>query len=277
MLCGMLLEEEANILSPIFSDWFALVAEKKLLEHDFGGLYILAYLALRRPRKWSSGKFPSSLNGSQSYLSARLCDIPHIISLLGDQYLIKLFGPDYLDTVTVITIFASIRFTGIKKNIENFVNQSLVQWALQRRPFVLLKDIPTPLQVLRMQARGQRVATAFLSCEELSSQHVAKLHYMEGHQNHSKDAFEFFLHDLKHMENFVDPNTAEEQVGFFHCLLTMSSRDDITPKRYLRNLLSEHTLRAVTPSLLETSQTDEIFKRRFQQLWNELEYLISDM
>jgi hypothetical protein len=274
----MQLDEEAVILSPIFCDWFALVAENTLFEYDFGGLYILAYLALRRPRKWSSGKFPTPLCHSENFVSSKLSDIPHIIHLLSEKYLVKLFGQD-LDNVTVVSIFASIRFTGIKKNIGNFVNECIVNWALHRRPFILLKEIPTPLQVLRMQARGHRVATTFLSLEDLSSQHSAKLHYMEGHQNHSKDAFEFFVHDLKHMENFIDPNTIQEQIGFFHCLLMMSSCDDISPKKYLRSLLYEHTFRMMTPLLSqETRQTlEEIFKTRFRQLWIELEYLISDM
>jgi hypothetical protein len=45
---------------------------------------------------------------------------------------------------------------------------------------------------------------------------------MEGMPNHSKDALEFLLHDLKHMENFIDHATYKEQVGFFRCMLKLS-------------------------------------------------------
>jgi hypothetical protein len=45
---------------------------------------------------------------------------------------------------------------------------------------------------------------------------------MEGMPNHSKDALEFLLHDLKHMENFIDNATYKEQVGFFRCMLKLS-------------------------------------------------------
>lgn len=271
------LEEEASILSPIVDEWFTLVTEKKLPEYDFGGLYILAYLSLRRPHKWSCGKFPTLLADPDDYYSSKLVDIPHILPLLTERYLLKIFGVNYVE-ITVISIFASLRFTGIKKNSDNFVNQCIVSWARNKRPFVLLREIPTPLQVLRMQATGHRVATAFLSFEELSSHHIAKLHYMEGHQNHSKDAFEFFVHDLKHMEHFVDPNTYEEQTGFFHSILTLSSDPSISPKKFFRTIINHHTLRMISDShLIETPPFEEIFKGRFQQLWNELEYLISDM
>jgi hypothetical protein len=271
------LEEEAKILSPIVNDWFTLVTEKKIPEYDFGGLYILAFLSLRRPHKWSCGKFPTPLADSEKYYSSKLADIPHILSMLTERYLIKLFGVNYSE-ISVISIFEQIRFTGIKKNSGNFVNQCLVSWALNKRPFVLLKEIPTPLQVLRMQATGHRVATAFLSFEELSSHHIAKLHYMEGHQNHSKDAFEFFVHDLIHMEHFTDPNTYQEQTGFFYSLLSMSSDTTVSPKKFIRAILNRHTFQMVSGSqLVNTLPFEEIFKSHFQQLWNELEYLISDM
>lgn len=274
----MELQEEAAILAPIFNDWYNLVLEKKLPEYDFGGLYILSYLTLRRPRKWSNGKFKTPIT-SECYFSTKLTNIPHILDLLSDQYLGKLFGINYGD-ISVVQIFATVRFTGIKKNIDDFVNVSIVNWALNRRPYILMTDIPTPLQVLRMQSSGQRVATAFLTEKELSSHHIAKLHYMEGHQNHSKDAFEFFIHDLKHMENFVDPNIYQEQIGFFYSFLTMNG-NEISPKKLIKSILYTQSRNMVSivdsylPSL--SCQFEVIFKHRFQQLWNELEYLISDM
>jgi hypothetical protein len=37
------------------------------------------------------------------------------------------------------------------------------------------------------------------------------------------DALEFLLHDLKHMENFTDKATYNEQVGFSRCMLKLSN------------------------------------------------------
>ena len=47
---------------------------------------------------------------------------------------------------------------------------------------------------------------------QLSTYHIAQLFYMDGSQNHEKDAFEFLIHDLKHMENFIQEDIHSEQV-----------------------------------------------------------------
>lgn len=74
---------------------------------------------------------------------------------------------------------------------------------------------------------------------------------MRGNIDHHKDPFEFLVHDLKHMENFVDPATYQEQIGFFKCMLALNSGG---PKQYFVEILSYDNL-----------------------LWTELEYVISDM
>lgn len=55
--------------------------------------------------------------------------------------------------------------------------------------------------------------TLFRTLEELSALHSARLVYMTGAAEHRKDALEFLLHDMKHMEHFVDPITHREQVS----------------------------------------------------------------
>ena len=275
------LEEEGNLFSPIFQEWYGMVLNGELSEADFGGLYILSYISKRRPKKWSAGLLQEPILNTFFYQSKKLSEIPFILDLLDEKYLRKLFPLQFND-LTVITIFSSIKFTGIKKNTDNFINQSIVYWSIKRRPFILLTYIPTPLQVLRMQANGERVATIFLSADQLSTYHTAQLSYMEGHQNHSKDSFEFFIHDLKHMEHFLDPNTYLEQVGFFISFLQLDSK---SPKKKLKNIVTNHTNEMIfsfSNSLSISSQEinqiiDPIITNDFKQLWNELEYLISDM
>lgn len=280
--------EEAILLSPIFNEWYNLLSSNFISNYDFAGLYILAYISIRKPMKWFGG-YLNNLNNLNinsnlnNYKSKKLIDIPFIIELLNENYLKKLFNIKY-NEITIISLFSMIRFNGIKKNINNFINNSIVYWAINQRPFILLTYIPTPLQVLKMQANGQRVATTFLTLDQLSTCHTAKLHYMEGQQNHSKDAFEFFIHDLKHMENFVDPATYYEQVGFFYSILHINEQ---SPKKYLKNLIFDHTSRIIVTFLSsilipsneihENFQIDTILLEHYKQLWNELEYLISDM
>ena len=102
-----------------------------------------------------------------------------------------------------------------------------------------------------MQSNRERVVTMFTNHTDLASKHVAPLYYMNGMQHHAKDALEFLLHDLKHMENFVDPVCCDEQVGFFRC---MNQINNGYPRRFF----------------VHECGYDDL-------LWKELEYVISDM
>lgn len=60
-----------------------------------------------------------------------------------------------------------------------------------------------------------------ISQKQLCKHHIAMLYYMKGENTHSKDACEFLLHDLKHMELFAQTDIHYEQVGFFKCMLKL--------------------------------------------------------
>ena len=104
---------------------------------------------------------------------------------------------------------------GIKKNVDNFVNRTIVLWTLGRLPFILLHRIPTPMDVLSMQSKGTRVITLFLTERELAKSHTANLYYMRGNPLHSREPLEFLIHDMTHMQHFMDPNIHLEQVTIF--------------------------------------------------------------
>jgi hypothetical protein len=117
--------------------------------------------------------------------------------------------------------------------------------------WVMDSVVCSPMEVLRMQSNGTRVVTMFTTKEELSTMHISPLYYMEGMQNHAKDPLEFLIHDLKHMENFVDCNCHREQVGFFRKLCALENGN---PKNFFRIRCGYD-----------------------KTLWRELEYVISDM
>ena len=58
-------------------------------------------------------------------------------------------------------------FNGIKKNNNNYVNASIVNWCLATYRFKLLFHIPTPIEVLTMQADRERVITMFTDYDNL--------------------------------------------------------------------------------------------------------------
>ena len=127
----------------------------------------------------------------------------------------------------------------------------MINWSQCKRPFVLMHEIPNPLQVLQQQANGERVLTLFLTKEELLSKHVSKLNYMAGEIQHPRDAFEFLTHDMKHMEHFINEETYEEQIGYFK---SMANLNNCKPKAFFTKNLGYDMM-----------------------LWYELEYCISDM
>jgi hypothetical protein len=217
---------------------------------NWQGAFLLSFMAIKRKRRWAAGLFTESIV-SEPLHSLPLHKFPGLVEMLDDQYIQKKTGSFYEPDISVISVFNYLHLVGIKNNSSNFVNRTMVMWCLGRRPFVLLTHIPSPMEVLRMQAAGQRVVTMFLTTQELMSYHVAKLQYMSGQQLCRKDALDFLVHDLKHMDHFSDPAIAAEQVGFFRAMLRLSEG---RPKRFFK---------AMFPA-------DEA-------LWFELEYLISDM
>jgi len=67
-------------------------------------------------------------------------------------------------TWSVVDLFNNWNF----RKIPSYVNDALVNWALGRRKVHLLFSLPSPLEVLQMQARGHRCVTAFCEPLELS-------------------------------------------------------------------------------------------------------------
>ena len=75
----------------------------------------------------------------------------------------------------------------------------------------------------------------FITMKDLERKHIAMLYYMDGMQNHAKDSLEFLFHDMKHMEHFTDVSIHYEQVGFFKCMLKLSSAVDSSKARTVCN------------------------------------------
>jgi hypothetical protein len=80
--------------------------------------------------------------------------------------------------------------------VPRHVAVGLVAWARGARDVELREDVPTPRHVLGLQAVRRR-------CVSLLPEGA------------KEDGREFLLHDLCHLEKFVDPEHHDEQVGFF--------------------------------------------------------------
>lgn len=249
------LAAEAACLSPILTQLHRDFINNEITTYDYVGVFILLYTAYRKPMRWSCGRLNPSILSSRGVvcpLSARVCRFPELLQLLGQSTLERLFAPLHsISEITVLDIFQHVRLSGIKKNNDNLVNRAVLNWAMGEWPFQLLHRVPSPMEVLRMQALGTRVITLFYAEQDLSSYHEAMLTYMSGSKIAAKDAFEFLVHDITHMEHFMHSDSHREQVGFMNAMLRLGNG---SPRKFFRELFPGD-----------------------KTLWLELEYLVSDM
>ena len=95
-----------------------------------------------------------------------------------------------------VALFAEHRVFSISEPVA----QALVAWANGERDVELHRDVPTPRRLVSLQARGRR-------CVSLLGPIVA-----DAPDDHGLD---FAIHDLCHLEKFVDPEHHRGQRGFF--------------------------------------------------------------
>ena len=146
------LTEEAAVIFPIIQSSLELYHQGRIRDFDVVGLYILAYLSLRRPRSWSNGLLPHRIIPDEStallsgesavheeklwdgYTSALLTDLPPtLLQLLDEQYLrrklqLRCDGEEgdrkeMWSAVSVMDVFNRLQLTGIKCNVDHYVNK----------------------------------------------------------------------------------------------------------------------------------------------------------
>ncbi len=227
-----------------------------LTDYDFVGIYILALAAARRASSWCTGRLKPwpgrlSLELGDSIAVERVTGLSQLLG--GVDFIHKKLGNRRRSSlITVQDIFNELQLASIKHNKNGCsVNMTMVYWSLGKRPCVIMSIVPSPMEVLQQQAEGTRVVTVFLTQTELAAMQTSQLLYMHGAPNHSRDAFEFTLHDLQHMEHFCDEDSHFEQRGFFISMLRLGNG---SPRDFF----------------CESCGLDETF-------WHQLEYVLSDM
>jgi hypothetical protein len=106
-------------------------------------------------------------------------------------------------TGPALRVFATRRVRGVSPAIA----RGLLAWARGERPVDLLRHAPAATAVLDRQAAGRR-------CVSLLDDAVARA---RGNPLHA-DGLSFALHDLHHLEKFVEPAHHRGQIGFFRCM-----------------------------------------------------------
>ena len=102
-----------------------------------------------------------------------------------------------------LAVFAARRVRGVPEAVVH----GLMAWSRGERPADLVHRVLEPGEVLERQARGRR-------CVSLIPDEAALAH---GDPRHP-DGLSFALHDLCHLEKFLDPAHHRGQVGFFRSM-----------------------------------------------------------
>jgi len=96
------------------------------------------------------------------------------------------------------------------RGVERAVARGLVAWSNGERDVVVMDRVPSAREVLALQARGWR-CVSLLDDGAVTAPHA--------------DGLAFALHDLCHLEKFVDPEHHAGQVGFFATLERAMDRE----------------------------------------------------
>ena len=117
--------------------------------------------------------------------------------------------------VSLLDWLERYQFRGVIGNVP----VALVQWLRGAWPLILREDIPKPLDVLRMQARGTRAVTLITAWPRAREPVLNK-----------SDAFAFFRHDLEHAYKFYhSPALYAGQCAFFAKLEAAVDRGVFAP------------------------------------------------
>ena len=179
----------------------------------FVGAYVLIYVQARH-KHWLCGRrqrpiAPDDGPAAGPADETRVLGLPEwAVGAKARQKLQRHEAQPGAEPVTVGRLFGEWQLQGVPL----FAAACIAHWARGRRPLRLLFHVPSVDAVLAMQTGGERCVTAFVKPEQLSRR-IEK-----------RDAFDFLIHDLKHMENFVGPHF-DEQVGLLDAVGSAAVRE----------------------------------------------------
>ena len=218
-----------------------LLLSEQLREVDFFGLYVIVCSQVKFGNRWLGGKLHPPV-AIPAVNPIKFCCHKHhshdyhkidkerqtIPPATLEQVPILIFlprGKEYLRTVPIYEIFQNFSI----KTLPHFVHESIVLWSLGYRQYKIEFGMPNAIEVLKLMCNQCRCLSLFVTKEELSQ--TWKDNYPPYEE---RDSLSFAVHDVKHMEKFVEQPFFEEQIGFFIAMakilsVTHENNDFITP------------------------------------------------
>lgn len=235
LLDDTFLQTQSSVASLCLQSFFLRWQNCQISDAEMASIYITVFSLLRRPKDFLGGPHNQPLT-----------TLPHRGRLTGVQFLELLAPtlPPELRTVKTLrrfaveTDFLSFLCRHSWRSIPLSVAQSLMAWEAGVYPLKMRDHVPSPEEVLHMQAQGVRCVTMLQHPKQMQE-------LVEG----GRDVLGFIVHDLIHADHFfADPTKAQAQI------------------RFSDKLQRIHSLKTIQRML----QEDPLFRREFQ-------YLMSDM
>lgn len=237
LLDDVFLKEQSPYCINCLQSFLRLWNEGRIDDVEMAAIYILIFAFFRRPKDFLGGAHNKPLDYSENWIKKSISS-SEVIQVL------RATLPPHLQAVKSLS-----RLENSKSFVEVFCSMSwrsiplsaaisLCAWKSGRYPLRLMTTIPSPEEVLLMQAEGQRCISMLI--EE---------HQIQSFVDEGRDVLGFIIHDLIHADHFFgDSDRAQAQVQFCQKL-----------KIVLR-----------LPEIQKMLQLDEVFKTEFH-------YLMSDM
>lgn len=219
-------------LSPLASKalqpFLALWKQRILDEAEMAAIYILIFAFLRRPKDFLGGPHSEHLAFSPK---ENAFPAKEVVQIFRDQLPTPLKEAKSLARLEQESSFINTFCQLSWRSIPLSVPRSLCAWQAGQYPLVLLTHVPTPDEVMDLQAQGRRCVSMLTRPSEL-----------ENFVEEGRDVLGFIVHDLIHADHFfADPQKAAAQIQFSQKLLRvrglppiqdMLGKDDLFQKEF---------------------------------------------
>ncbi|KHD88407.1 MAG: hypothetical protein OM95_09800 [Bdellovibrio sp. ArHS] len=202
-------------LQPFLNLW----RQRHLSDVEIVAAYIFIFSFLRRPKDFLGGvhhAFAVPDSSSPSLRSDEFVDVLRTVlpAPLQNAKSLQRFAA----ATPFVDHFCSLSW----RSIPLAVPRSLVAWREGLYPLDLLTDVPTPEEVLDMQARGRRCLSMLIEKEQI-------LNFVE----EGRDVLGFIVHDLIHADHFfADSEKAQAQILFCQRLRILAQMPTIQQMLY---------------------------------------------
>ncbi|MBV2167884.1 MAG: hypothetical protein KUL82_04170 [Bdellovibrio sp.] len=196
------LKNQSLLAHQCLQSYIELWRQGLLTDVEMAAAYIFVFSFLRRPKDFLGGphnqEFSAPANNHNSVSSTQIVEVLRKNlppPLRHAKSLTRLESPR-----AFVDHFCSLSWRSIPLSVA----RSLASWQSGRYPLILLTSVPSPEEVLEMQAQGQRCISMLIEEEQLST-----------FVNEGRDVLGFIVHDLIHADHFfAHPEKAQAQVHF---------------------------------------------------------------